>query len=1177
MVLLALISLTMLSLSTIESRSASQGNAMKQARANAHMALMIALGELQKTAGPDQRVSANSGILTDAGQSHLLGVWKSIGDGLAQPKDHAALANAYSASYTNDGKRNERFLGWLVSGDLKRTTDIGFPTIPSDNSYATLVGNGSLGLNPNSTPNSAQEKMIIRTPLVEINSDPSSASSARGAFAWAVISENLKARINLVIPDHDDTSTRIARRGATPTNSPSSLKPGASTSDSPDVSQKFVNTDNKPASTLDKALTQNNLRLAGSQVVTSSELGHYFHDLSTTANGLLTNTKWGGLRKDLSLLSEQKQLPAHMALSGVDSAHIFSEGPYWEDLTRYLNSYKSFSDGGLVEWDNNQPYYTLGPSWSKTVERRGWQQRMPVISKWLWLVSYFGEPINATQSNLNMVVQPVIELWNPFNLPLDVAPDCSYQLRFWSFPMALNAWTRSEQTTSIIKNRPIHLPVQDNEAITTGGGPGAVSYNIKFTERNGSPMRMNPGEVMLFSDGSSSPRLPSSKTIPLHKGLEIRGGTYSANVGDAGKKITLAKDEIIDVFYTRHNSVFYSDNYLQGHESSSSEFAYQSDLYTDRSAASTSGTFLPGRSIFSLAETSKTEPQPSLIIGAVLRTEHNLPSPAQKSELSTSEQTRFSPHLFSGLTLGQNYIHSNDQQQLETSPYVFFARRLTDYDDVHVALENNNGHLGRSHNAEGQTHIPVREIPIQPLTSMAQLQHAGLGHYAIKHDFDPVNISDTSDTIDTGKLKPWHLRSHPLVNLAFGNSFATPFIPQNSIETTGTSPIGAWSFSRSGEVDGWSFSQPKSDWLYQPGKATYQGLLHDKSWKLNEALWDGWFLSGIGDWTNPLITESRNLPQTVDGFTASTSDLPNPNYRPLAVNSAVAATEIKSADGYKKVARYILNRNSFNVNSTSIHAWKTVLGSLDLKAHSLSFLDASSGSMVDDRSDSGYAVSRFTLPNGESADAKGSGNDFWQKRWLGARKITDAELDKLASEMVAQVKQRGPFLSLSEFINRRLDSGEMGLHGALQEAINQSGINEGFENDSQSISPSDLKADYENPEALNKGHTGKGAPGYITQADLLMPVAPSLTVRCDTFTIRSYGESRDSKGKVTARAWCEATVQRFPDYVDSSNTADTELYDSNGAKIPDALTPTNLKFGRKFKVLTFRWLNPKEI
>ena len=84
LVLLALIAVGLLTLSTISVRSSSADLARQEARANARLGVMLALGELQRSLGPDRRVSATAGILDSSPDSdgidgvqhpHWLTVW----------------------------------------------------------------------------------------------------------------------------------------------------------------------------------------------------------------------------------------------------------------------------------------------------------------------------------------------------------------------------------------------------------------------------------------------------------------------------------------------------------------------------------------------------------------------------------------------------------------------------------------------------------------------------------------------------------------------------------------------------------------------------------------------------------------------------------------------------------------------------------------------------------------------------------------------------------------------------------------------------------------------------------------------------------------------------------------------------------------------------------------------
>ena len=165
----------------------------------------------------------------------------------------------------------------------------------------------------------------------------------------------------------------------------------------------------------------------------------------------------------------------------------------------------------------------------------------------------------------------------------------------------------------------------------------------------------------------------------------------------------------------------------------------------------------------------------------------------------------------------------------------------------------------------------------------------------------------------------------------------------------------------------------------------------------------------------------------------------------------------------------------------------------------------------------------------------------------------------LAENVVAEVKARGPFQSVAEFVNRQLvGSAATGNSGALQTAIENSALNTNFGE----------PAPKNNSElgSSGTGNTSDGAATQITQADLLNRLAPSLTVRGDTFRIRAYGETKSIFGQTT-KAWCEAVVQRQHDFVDDSDIPTTDA----------PLSTTNQAFGRRFKIVSFRWLSADEV
>jgi hypothetical protein len=327
---------------------------------------------------------------------------------------------------------------------------------------------------------------------------------------------------------------------------------------------------------------------------------------------------------------------------------------------------------------------------------------------------------------------------------------------------------------------------------------------------------------------------------------------------------------------------------------------------------------------------------------------------------------------------------------------------------------------------------------------------------------------------------------------------------------------------------------------------------------------------------------------------------------------------------------------SFNIHSTHKDAWKAIFASTRFAQHPAG--GDASGAMFP------RSIEQRTPA---AANVTGNGPDSFS----GFRRLTPLQIDALAEQMVRQVRQRGPFVSLSHFVNRSLidlnptqpSRNALSRSGPLQAAIYNSGINispdgntNAFRNIQVTNDRLNLHVDGTGPRAdvlypaiagfpgnqangsrnsfyggaesdgslvwaprsadLNpgacasiyadrpivadatlrqeQGFRSTGIPGWLTQADVLQALGPVISVRSDTFQIRAYGEAISADGsKVLAKVWCEATVQRFPNYVDPSNSP--EQRNVNASTGP--LTSANRAFGRRFEITSFRWLNSNEI
>jgi len=417
--------------------------------------------------------------------------------------------------------------------------------------------------------------------------------------------------------------------------------------------------------------------------------------------------------------------------------------------------------------------------------------------------------------------------------------------------------------------------------------------------------------------------------------------------------------------------------------------------------------------------------------------------------------------------------------------------------------------------------VPLFEVPTAPLLSIGQLQH-----YPVQGEAPLV----------TG----W--RGYTL-----GNSWASPWTPLTSYTENKYIDV---SYQANQSFDRYYFSSITP----RPDEDTVNGRLPD--------------------WLNPKI--SKPLPNPRMKFLLNVGgrrqDLLTTLTNPLDEKN-------NPIPPFRRVAANLLIEGAFNVNSTSVEAWKAVLGSLK-NTQSIPTYDAQSLG-ISMASSSLAPMPRFTLVNG-GADA--------QTTWRGYRSLSDQEIDSLAREIVREVKTRGPFVSLSDFINRRLANDDTGKKGALQAAIDRTSINKAYftaqltrqqlDNATTLGSAAGMDWSFPYPDNLT-GDIAAGAPGYLTQADVLQVLAPHLVTRSDTYKIRAYGDVVNPvSGRLEARAWVEVIVQRMPDFVNYPNPNDKPedyIADPPWTQTPNLHNISNRVYGRQWRVIRVRWLSPEEV
>jgi len=324
MVLLLIVAVGLLTLSAVSLRASMTSQDDATARANARLALMMALGELQKTAGPDQRVTARADVLGESiANPRLTGDWQSWDIQASSPPQAGDYGKA---------ERDKKFVGWLASSaDGLANRQLGFananPAQP-----VVLWGNGTLG--PNASGGDR-----VRATVVRVN-------DKRGALAWAVLDEGVKARINTgFVASASSDAAKTAQLGA-------GRRPGVELVNGlSGLERRFFERSHSAYELIEKGISAQNYGIAAEEIEPDirDTLRALTHDVTTHSMGLFTDTARGGLRKDFHLLSNQADLPLEYRGKGICESLLGLTGPSdprWQSLQQLARVHR---DGTLTK------------------------------------------------------------------------------------------------------------------------------------------------------------------------------------------------------------------------------------------------------------------------------------------------------------------------------------------------------------------------------------------------------------------------------------------------------------------------------------------------------------------------------------------------------------------------------------------------------------------------------------------------------------------------------------------------------------------------------------------------------------------------------------------------------------------------------------------------------------
>lgn len=1209
LLLLTLVAVAFLSLSAVTLRTSRFEWAQEEARANARLGLMIAIGEIQRDLGPDQRIAVSASILDDdpdtaqidgVANHHWTGVMSSVfdqnsnGSPYTRDMDNGGLQDARGGT----AYRAEDFIvNYIVSGNEGGRDNIAAGRQYLDAQTETLqVGEDAVRIVSRGSASDPNDYVVVKTMTTEKLQqlpDGSEGLSPKGRYAFWVSSNNQKANVGRS-DVHGNLSVDESGQGVQRLLHPLDTEPFVLEG----VDQGQDVRDNR-------VLTPKSLTLVSSDNRDGVLLN--YHAITGLSSSVLCNVRDGGLKKNFSAFLHGQDGTSAPTVNDLDGSVPYYIGISPQDrLVGPPN--ESFAQLRGEDFTNSQyqdiaPTYELLWNWAQLANefsfgsgqtgirpQKIWNgapfnngglniydgqnqnpsdprnltdvKLTPVISEACVYYNLATYPVGtgSTQEHaLRLCLYPRVGLWNPYNVDMELDRDMILQL-------FLNGKKMVHFDGSSNFSREIYYGGRSNNLDTGLGG------QVYFTLPS---VTIPAGETFIFSMGGAPQELdinnignnvlqaqdaPSSASY-LFKDYLNPNLTSNASIrhnrdDDNENSELMPRPPTTFREVPEDNGRHGSDNYLfilkylDGNNNASnvtrttfaelptlvyasiSLQAGGSDEFANEWATNVQAPVVNLTGAGDRVDPG-IDPHPFTRDGFRIRwldeTASNLGANGQ-NELFLQEAPLGNWNLrasyvcrnpYDSVTSTQPYFHgiyTRDNPSDEVS-WGALTPRLNEGFQTGFPF----GPAGFGVDTVIAYEVPTREVGIP---SLAYLRHLQLSEYV------------------------WH------PSYAIGSSLADP-----KVEITGTTPTddlgGNHGWDNGGNGYGTRYwNRLFSDLVFYLAEENH--LVFDMSYEVNHNLWSDYFLTGA---TASQITNFAQDPVQ--------NPLKNGNLR-LWDTSGDPNDDLN--DFFRAAGRLMMD-GGFDVHSVNVEAWKALLATTR---------------------DTGYGSQNRT-PFPRTLFPKNDENirsEYSTATFTGYRSLGDQEIAALANEIVRQVKLRAPFFGMSDFVNRRLADDETGTSGTIEAALQSelSGItaapNRG-QNDEFPIAKQQQQDQGQLIARPSQGETsvvmgsrtrtnqelkpasrGYGTPGYITQGDVLQVIGSGLVARSDTFTVRAYGESVDVNGTVLAKAWCEATVQRTPEPIDPDDIT------GMNPRIPQ---DSEIDFGRRFEIISFRWLNADEV